>query len=177
MKKVDAPLITLNGISLAFGGPPLIESADFSIHNGERVCLVGRNGSGKSSLMKVMAGIYSPDAGDLIIPPNIKITYLAQTPSLQEWPTALDAVKSALNEDQVEMEYLAESYLRELEVDPKRSTETMSGGEERKVALARALISDPQLLLLDEPTNHLDLPSIEWLEKTLARLSGSSRLN
>ena len=173
MKKIDAPLITLNGIALNFGGPTLIESADFSIHNGERVCLVGRNGSGKSSLMKVMAGIYAPDAGELIIPPHVRVTYLAQTPSLREWPTALDAVKSALNDDQAEMEYLAESYLRELEVDPDRPTETMSGGEERKVALARALISDPQLLLLDEPTNHLDLPSIEWLEKTLARLSGA----
>lgn len=173
MKKIDAPLITLNGIALNFGGPPLIESADFSIHDGERVCLVGRNGSGKSSLMKVMAGIIAPDAGDLIIPPNVRVTYLAQTPSLREWATALDAVKSALNADQADMEYLAESYLRELDVDPDRPTETMSGGEERKVALARALISDPQLLLLDEPTNHLDLPSIEWLEKTLARLSGA----
>ena len=173
MKKIDAPLITLNGIALNFGGPTLIESADFSIHSGERVCLVGRNGSGKSSLMKVMAGIYAPDAGELIIPPHVRVTYLAQTPSLREWPTALDAVKSALNDNQAEMEYLAESYLRELEVDPDRPTETMSGGEERKVALARALISDPQLLLLDEPTNHLDLPSIEWLEKTLTRLSGA----
>jgi ABC transport system ATP-binding/permease protein len=176
MKQHDAPLITLTDIHLGFGGPPLIDHADLSIHEGERVCLVGRNGSGKSTLMKVMAGLVIPDDGEVMIPPSVRVTYLAQTPSLKEWPTALDAVKSGLTADRMEFEYLAESYLRELTVDPVRSTETMSGGECRKVALARALISDPHLLLLDEPTNHLDLPSIEWLEKTLGRLGGAIAL-
>ena len=168
-----APLITLTGVKITYGGPPLIDDAHLSVHAGERACLVGRNGSGKSTLMKVMAGLVDPDGGDIVIPSSVRVTYLAQTPSLSEWPTALEAVRSGLSEDNMELDYLAESYLRELNVDPDRSTETMSGGECRKVALARALISDPHLLLLDEPTNHLDLPSIEWLEKTLSRLSGA----
>lgn len=173
MKPSSAPLITLRSINIGYGGPLLIDGASLSVHEGERVCLVGRNGSGKSTLMKVMAGQVTPDDGELLIPPNVKVTYLAQTPSLNRWPTAIDAVLSGLTKDQVDQEYLAESYLRELDVEPSRSTATMSGGECRKVALARALISDPQLLLLDEPTNHLDLPSIEWLERTLGRLNGA----
>lgn len=173
MKYTEAPLITLSGVSVGYGGPLLIETADVSIHGGERVCLVGRNGSGKSTLMKVMAGLVTPDEGNIVIPSSVRVTYLAQTPTLTQWETALEAVKSGLSQEALELEYLAESYLRELNVDPTRSTETMSGGEGRKVALAKALISDPHLLLLDEPTNHLDLPSIEWLEKTLNRLNGA----
>lgn len=169
----DTPMITLNQVSLGFGGPPLINDASVSVHLGERICLVGRNGAGKSSLMRVLAGANTPDSGTRVAPPSARITYLSQTPSLREWPTALDAVLSGLGDDQAELAYLAESYLRELEIPLDRPTESMSGGEERKVALARALISDPHVLLLDEPTNHLDLPSIEWLERTLKRLSGA----
>lgn len=173
MTPQDAPLLTLNEISIGFGGPPLISGADISVHAGERVCIVGRNGAGKSSLMRVLSGEAQPDEGRRVVPPGVRITYLSQTPSLREWPTALDAVLSGLNEDQDHLIYLADSFLRELQVPSDRPTETMSGGEERKVALARALIGDPHVLLLDEPTNHLDLPSIEWLEQTLRRLNGA----
>ena len=170
MSAHDTPLLTLSGVSISFGGPALVTHADVSIHAGERICLVGRNGAGKSSMMRVLAGLVEPDEGTRIVPPGTRITYLSQTPSLREWPTALDAVRSGLAKDQSELEYLAESYLRELDVPLDRATDTMSGGEERKVALAQTLISDPHVLLLDEPTNHLDLPSIEWLEKVLGRL-------
>ena len=173
MSAHSAPSLTLNDITISFGGPALVENAHLSVHAGDRICLVGRNGAGKSSLLKVMAGLTLPDDGERIVPPNTRITYLAQTPSLRDWPTALDAVKSGLTPEQSDLEYLADSYLRELNVAPERPTITMSGGEERKVALAKALIGDPHVLLLDEPTNHLDLPSIEWLERTLARLNGA----
>ena len=173
MSAQDTPLLTLSSVTISFGGPPLITQADVSVHAGERICLVGRNGAGKSSMMKVLAGSVEPDEGTRIVPSGARITYLSQTPSLSAWPTALDAVRSGLAEGQEELDYLAESYLRELGVPLDRATHTMSGGEERKVALAQALISDPHVLLLDEPTNHLDLPSIEWLEKVLGRLSGA----
>lgn len=173
MTELDLPLITLSELSIGFGGPPLLDRASLSIHPGERVCLVGRNGAGKSTLMKVLAGQLQPDDGQRIVPTHVRVNYLSQTPSLKEWPSALEAVRSGLLPSQHELEYLAESSLRELGVSPEQPTQTMSGGELRKVALARALINDPHLLLLDEPTNHLDLPSIEWLERTLTRMSGA----
>lgn len=173
MSAQDTPLLTLTDISISFGGPALVSGAHVSVHAGERICIVGRNGAGKSSLMRVLAGVATPDEGTRVSPPQTRITYLSQTPSLRAWPTALDAVLSGLTEDQSDLAYLADSYLRELQVPSDRPTETMSGGEERKVALARALIGDPHVLLLDEPTNHLDLPSIEWLEQTMRRLSGA----
>ena len=168
----DTLLIKLTELSVSFGADPLFEGVSFSVQQGERVCLVGRNGSGKSSLMKVMAGVASPDVGERWTPPNIRVSYLAQTPALTQWKTAGEAVYAALTEAQEEMTYLADSYLKQLQVDASRETQHLSGGEARKVALARALVNDPHLLLLDEPTNHLDLPSIEWLERALGRLSG-----
>lgn len=173
IKMSDKPLLMLNHAALSFGAAPLFSDLSLSIHLGERICLVGRNGSGKSSLMKLMCGLHEADEGDLYVAPNVRVSYLSQTPDLTSWSTALEAVQSALHEDQSGLSYLAESYLKQLNVDPHLSTQHVSGGEARKIALARAMVNDPHLLLLDEPTNHLDLPSIEWLENCIKRLSSA----
>ncbi|MBM4292882.1 MAG: ATP-binding cassette domain-containing protein [Deltaproteobacteria bacterium] len=169
----SAPLLTLSGVSIAFNGPHLFRDVSLSVHLGERVCLVGRNGSGKSTLMKVMAGLEHADEGERVVSPQARVVYLPQAPDLTPWATVGEAARAALPAERADDVYLADSYLKQLGLDPARATDALSGGEARKVALAQALTSDPHLLLLDEPTNHLDLPSIEWLEGALRRLSGA----
>jgi len=170
---LSAPLLTLTGVGLGYSGPELFSEVSLSIHHGERACLVGRNGSGKSTLMKIMAGLEQPDSGSRVMSPQARVAYLAQDPDLSQWETVGEAVRAALASHQSERAYLADSYLKQLGLEPAQSTAQLSGGEGRKVALARVFVSEPHLLLLDEPTNHLDLPSIEWLEAELARFSGA----
>ena len=168
-----APLLTLANMSLAFSGPDLFRGVSLSVHLGERLCLVGRNGSGKSTLMKVMAGLEQADEGERVVSPHARVAYLAQDPDLSAWATVEEAVRDALPPGDDTRAYLVDSYIKQLELNPQQSTDKLSGGEGRKVALARVMVCDPHLLLLDEPTNHLDLPSIEWLEGALARLTGT----
>ncbi|MFC6744052.1 ATP-binding cassette domain-containing protein [Methylobacterium persicinum] len=150
---------------MTFGGTPLITRADLTIAPGDRTCLVGRNGSGKSTLMKIAAGLVEPDKGRLFVQPGTTIRYLAQEPDFSGFTTTLDFVEAGLapGDPAHRARYLLESLGMTGEEDPSR----LSGGEGRRVALARALAPEPDVLLLDEPTNHLDLPAIEWLEAEL----------
>ncbi|MCJ2014108.1 ATP-binding cassette domain-containing protein [Methylobacterium sp. J-076] len=159
------PLLTLQDAALTFGGTPLISRADLTIAPGDRTCLVGRNGSGKSTLMKIAAGLVEPDKGRLFVQPGTTIRYLAQEPDFSGFTTTLDFVEAGLapGDPIHRARYLLESLGMTGEEDPAR----LSGGEGRRVALARALAPEPDVLLLDEPTNHLDLPAIEWLEAEL----------
>ncbi len=159
------PLLTLQDAALTFGGTPLITGADLTIAPGDRTCLVGRNGSGKSTLMKIAAGLAEPDKGRLFVQPGTTIRYLAQEPDFSGFTTTLDFVEAGLAPGDAlhRARYLLESLGMTGEEDPT----TLSGGEGRRVALARALAPEPDVLLLDEPTNHLDLPAIEWLESEL----------
>ncbi len=159
------PLLTLQDAALTFGGTPLITRADLTIAPGDRTCLVGRNGSGKSTLMKIAAGLVEPDKGRLFVQPGTTIRYLAQEPDFSGFATTLDFVEAGLapGDPVHRARYLLESLGMTGEEDPSR----LSGGEGRRVALARALAPEPDVLLLDEPTNHLDLPAIEWLEAEL----------
>lgn len=159
------PLLTLQDAALTFGGTPLITRADLTIAPGDRTCLVGRNGSGKSTLMKIAAGLVEPDKGRLFVQPGTTIRYLAQEPDFSGFSTTLDFVEAGLapGDPIHRARYLLESLGMTGEEDPSR----LSGGEGRRVALARALAPEPDVLLLDEPTNHLDLPAIEWLETEL----------
>ncbi|GJE39919.1 ATP-binding cassette domain-containing protein [Methylobacterium persicinum] len=159
------PLLTLQDAALTFGGTPLITRADLTIAPGDRTCLVGRNGSGKSTLMKIAAGLVEPDKGRLFVQPGTTIRYLAQEPDFSGFTTTLDFVEAGLapGDPAHRARYLLESLGMTGEEDPSR----LSGGEGRRVALARALAPEPDVLLLDEPTNHLDLPAIEWLEAEL----------
>ncbi len=161
------PLIQLSEIALSFGGPALLESADLSVAMGERICLVGRNGSGKSTLLKIAAGLIAPDKGKIFTQPSATIRYLPQEPDFSGFAHALDYVEAGLGPS--DDSFRARDLLEHLGIDPDSNPQGFSGGEARRLALARTLAPDPDVLLLDEPTNHLDLPTIEWLEQDIAR--------
>jgi len=167
------PILTLQDITLGFGGPPLLDGLSLTVGRGERLCLVGRNGSGKSTLLKVIAGLVEPDSGTLAIQPDIAVAYLPQDPDLSGFETALACVVDALPAAHADEVHRAEILLDEVRLPYGRDPATLSGGEARRLALARALVSEPDILLLDEPTNHLDLPTIGWLEETLAAFRGA----
>ncbi|NNU16369.1 ATP-binding cassette domain-containing protein [Parvularcula sp. ZS-1/3] len=163
-----APLLSLKDIALTFGGDPLLTSAEMIVHQGARIALVGRNGSGKSTFLKIAAGIVEPDGGERTVKSGTTFRYLEQDPDFSRFATAEDVVLDGLapTDDPGEVGRL----LAELGVDPQSDPKPLSGGEKRRVAIARALAPQPEVLLLDEPTNHLDLDTILWLEGELARL-------
>ncbi len=160
------PLLLLQDIHLTFGGTPLLEGAELSVSPRERLCLVGRNGSGKSTLLKIAAGAVRPDSGRVFTQPGATVRYLPQEPDMAGFATVGAYAESGLapGEDPYAARLLLEGLGLTGDEDPSR----LSGGEARRAALAWALAPEPDILLLDEPTNHLDLPTIEWLESTLA---------
>lgn len=162
-------LLTLQNITLTFGGAPLFEGADLSLATGDRVCLVGRNGSGKSTLIKIAAGLVEADGGTRFLQPGATLRYLPQEPDLTGFASTLAYVEAGLGpgDDPYRARYLLEA----LGLTGDENPSSLSGGEQRRAALARALAPSPDILLLDEPTNHLDLPAIEWLESELASLN------
>jgi ATP-binding cassette subfamily F protein uup len=166
-----APVLHLKDITLAFGGTRLLDGAELAVTPGERLCLVGRNGSGKSTLLKIAAGLSEPDSGTRFVQPGSTVRYLAQEPDLSGHATTLDYVETGLLEgdDPNRAFYL----LGNLGLSGQETPATLSGGEARRAALARALAPRPDILLLDEPTNHLDLPAIEWLEGELKAMRGA----
>ncbi|CCQ72671.1 ABC-F family ATP-binding cassette domain-containing protein [Magnetospira sp. QH-2] len=167
------PLLILRDIRLGFGGVPLFDGVEMSISKGERISLVGRNGCGKSTLMKVIAGLMEPDAGEVFRQPGLHVTYLVQEPDLSGFATVLDYVVDGLPHHSAEDAHIVEPWLEDLKLDGAQATTSLSGGERRRAALARGLVSEPDILLLDEPTNHLDLNAIQWLEDVLGRFKGA----
>ncbi len=194
--------ITLRDVQLAFGGPSLLDGANFNLERGERVCLIGRNGEGKSTLLKLIEGSLLPDRGEVSLQNGITISMLAQDVPMDsgkvadivadgagEAATVLRAYHEASDAcvlgdmeacdrmgelqhklDQVDgwaLETKVNSILSKMGLDPDADLADLSGGRKRRVLLARALLTQPDVLLLDEPTNHLDVESIEWLEKFL----------
>ncbi|MCR9107876.1 MAG: ABC-F family ATP-binding cassette domain-containing protein [Rhodobacteraceae bacterium] len=160
------PLLQINDISLTFGGEPVFQDLSLVVQPGDRVALVGRNGSGKSTLMKVMAGLVEPDHGERIVPPGISTGYMEQDPDLTGFVTLGDYAMHGLDPSEL---YKVERAGEGLKFDPDRPTNTASGGERRRAALAKLMAQDPDLMLLDEPTNHLDIEAIGWLEDELKR--------
>ncbi|WP_213686441.1 ATP-binding cassette domain-containing protein [Acinetobacter sp. WY4] len=194
--------ITLRDVQLAFGGPALLDGANFNLERGERVCLIGRNGEGKSTLLKLIEGSLLPDNGEVSLQNGITISMLAQDVPMDSGKVA-DIVADGAGEasevlrayhtaseacvlgdmdacdrmgnlqhkmDQLDgwaLETKVNSILSKMGLDPDADLADLSGGRKRRVLLARALLTQPDVLLLDEPTNHLDVESIEWLEKFL----------
>ena len=191
-------LITLQNAQLAFGHVALLDHAEFSLEATERVGLIGRNGAGKSSLLRILGGLEKPDDGDLRIQQGLRVTYVAQEPQLDSNASVFDAVSVGLAhvihlieqysagegdltamQNEIELfdgwnwEQRVHETLHRLHLDPNARINALSGGTLKRVALAQALVTSPDVLLLDEPTNHLDLDSIEWLEQLLIDFKGS----
>ncbi len=191
-------LITLLNAQLAYGHVALLDHADFALEAVERVGLIGRNGAGKSSLLKILAGLDRPDDGILQLQQGLRVAYVAQEPMLDPDTTVFEATRSGVADlialidrythgqgdldalqGQIEAhdgwnwEQRVEETLQRLHLDKNAVTGTLSGGTKKRVALGQALVRRPDVLLLDEPTNHLDLDSIEWLEGLLVDFKGS----
>jgi ATP-binding cassette subfamily F protein uup len=193
-------LLTLGGASLAYGHHPLLDQADFALEDGERVALVGRNGAGKSSLLRILAGIEQADGGELQVQGGVRRVYVAQEPEFDAGHSVFDAVAEGVAEarelrrrfethapsDDLDAlhsrldalggwtwEQRVEEALQRLRLCATARIEDLSGGTRKRVALARALVAQPEALLLDEPTNHLDIDSIEWLQGLLVARRGA----
>jgi ATP-binding cassette subfamily F protein uup len=160
-----SPLLQLNDIALTFGGTPLLAGAELSVGLGERVSLVGRNGAGKSTLLKIAAGLIEPDRGSVFVQPGTLVRYLPQEPNFSGSASTLAYVEAGLQMG--DGLHAARRLLEQLGLTGKEDPAKLSGGEARRVSLARVLAPSPDILLLDEPTNHLDLTTIEWLERDL----------
>ncbi|QEA12417.1 ATP-binding cassette domain-containing protein [Comamonas flocculans] len=193
-------VITMMEGQLAFGHWPLLDKAGFSLEAGERVGLIGRNGAGKSSLLKVLAGLATLDDGALVLEQGTRVAYVAQEPRFEPQASVFDTVALGLQEaialreryqqtsDAVELanlqtriealdawtwEQRVQEALQRLNLPGEQPMGELSGGMQKRVALAQALVARPQVLLLDEPTNHLDLDAIAWLEELLLGFAGS----
>lgn len=165
------PLLTLQDIVLSFGGTPLLNGAHLIVSDKERLCLVGRNGSGKSTFLKIAAGLIEPDQGKRFVQPGTTIRYLPQEPDLEGYETVWSYIEAGLTPG--DDSYHARYCLERLGLTGEENPKLLSGGEARRAVLARTLAPRPDILLLDEPTNHLDLPAIEWLEEELRRSSSA----
>ena len=166
--KAPAPLLALKDVRLMDGQTPLFDGVDIAIEPRIRACLVGRNGAGKSTLMRMMAGLIEPDSGERYVTSGVRFAFVLQEPE-PRGDTILDWVCSGGAEH-----YVAESELWAFGIDPSGPTDSMSGGEKRRAALAKAFAEDPDLLFLDEPTNHLDIFAIETLEDRLRAFRGAA---
>ena len=166
-------LITLRDITLAFGGPSLFDGINLQIEPGDRLCLMGRNGTGKSTLLKLISGELPPESGELIRQQGLKVALVSQEIPQEIGGTVFEVVAqhphATADSDQWQHEQQVERVLNRLHLDGEALFETLSGGTKRRVLLARALVSNPDILLLDEPTNHLDIETILWLEEFLVR--------
>lgn len=167
-------LVTLNRVQLAFGHHPLLDNADLIIHDNERCGLIGRNGTGKSSLLKLIDQRLQPDEGEIMFKSGLRVATVEQEPDLPENTTIYDYLCGdyAETEDWQRVGRVG-ALIDQLGLDPDALTDALSGGTRKRVALAKAMTDEPDLLLLDEPTNHLDFDGILWLEQQLKQFKGS----
>ena len=173
------PLLQLSSLCLAYGHVPLLDHVELVVEPGERIGLIGRNGTGKSSLLRLIEGSARPDDGKVWLAPGATVASVAQEPTFDPGLAVFDAVAAALRAKLPEgdgwtLTHRVEATLSRLRLAPEAKVDELSGGLRKRVALGRALVLAPQLLLLDEPTNHLDFAAIEWLEETLAGFVGAT---
>ena len=162
------PYLDVQRLTKSFGAHVLFEGISFSVAEGQKVGLVARNGTGKSTLLSIITGKEGYDSGEIIFRSGIRIGYLEQTPVFNDADTVLDACFNHAGDEEKILK--AKQILTQLAIgDLSQAMGTLSGGQRRRVALANVLLTEPDMLILDEPTNHLDLHMIEWLEGFLSR--------
>ena len=171
------PLVTLRNLSLRFRGPPLLDDVTCHIEAGQRIGLLGRNGAGKTSLMRLVAGVIQPDAGTIDFAPGARVALLQQDVPQDISGAVHDIVASGLPpaapESAWQREQAVTQILSRMTLDAASAFESLSAGMKRRVLLAQAVVGQPDLILLDEPTNHLDIAAVEWLETFLGRWRGT----
>ena len=171
------PLVALDRVSIAFGHLPLLDEIAFQIDAGERIAVIGRNGTGKSTLLQILSGDLQPDSGLVLRQPGVRVARLVQDVPLSANRSVADVVGEGLGaldvHDEWQRHHQADMVMSRLSLPPAAIVDTLSGGWKRRVLLARALVGQPDLLLLDEPTNHLDIEAITWLESFLADYRGA----
>ena len=169
------PLVTLDRVSIAFGHLPLLTDATMQIEDKERVAVVGRNGTGKSTLLQIVSGALAPDGGTVWRQPTLRVARLAQDVPLSDPRHVFDVVAEGADahEEEWRREQRVRLVLSRLDLKPDVAVDTLSGGWRRRVLLARALVNEPQLLVLDEPTNHLDIDAMTWLETFIGGYPGA----
>ena len=168
------PLLSINNLSVGFRGPPLLDSVSCRIDPGQRIGLLGRNGAGKTTFMRILSGQIEPDGGEIVFAPGARVSLLPQDVPETVVGTVAEVVASGLppvSEEQPAWQQTRrqDELLRLMELSPEVRFESLSSGMKRRVLLARAIVSAPDILLLDEPTNHLDVEAITWLEEFLVR--------
>ena len=164
------PLVTLDRVSMAYGHVPLLDQASLQIEPRERVCVIGRNGTGKSTLLRIIYGDETPQAGTVWRAAGLRVGRLAQDAPLAGDGLVFDAVAEGLGKSEVDhwdAEQRVRVVLSRLQIPADARVDALSGGWRRRVLLARALVGAPDLLVLDEPTNHLDVETMTWLETFL----------
>jgi ATP-binding cassette subfamily F protein uup len=169
-------LLSLRGVSLSYGGPRLLDHVDWQVERGERVCLLGRNGEGKSTLLRLIRGEVRPDDGEVVRPQGLRISRLPQEVPEGRGGSVADEVAGGLVDEGRPVtgsDHRVQAVISRVGLDPEARFEDLSSGMKRRALLAWALVGDPDLLLLDEPTNHLDIDSIRWLEEFLLRCGGT----
>ncbi len=168
-------LYSAAGISKSYSEKPLLNDVSLYINEGDRIGIVGINGTGKSTLLKIIAGVETPDAGAVSKAAGLRVGYLPQNPVFKENVTVLEQAFEGVSEEVRELqEHEAKAILTKLGItDFDRRVELLSGGEKKRVSIASALIRPSDLLILDEPTNHIDNETVGWLEKYLSKYTGA----
>ena len=168
------PIYSIQDGSLSFSNHQVFYDLELFVYPGDKICLIGKNGCGKSSLLKIITNVYELDKGEIYKAPGVRIKYLEQDPKVNAKGDIYNFILSEIAlEEQDEKRYLVDIILHNLEIDGSLEMQHLSGGQIRRACLAKALLEEPEILLLDEPTNHLDISAIEWLEEYIKSYKGS----